>query len=164
MHLAGLDRVWEPSDTLVVLRGVKTSRRKKTRKERDEEGQQKQAPPPDTIADPLKAPQTDPLKITELKDNLTEEVQHLRRRRKKRKDEEEEALGVPIAEAEEVLDDLLDNSDISSEELDVQALAEDDLEVEEVVELFEIDDLSTLMNELADLDALNDESPVVEAL
>ena len=69
-----------------------------------------------------------------------------------------------VDEHEEVLDDLLAISSLREEELALEDVAEDDLEPEEIVELIEIDELGALMNELAGSEALDETSPVVEAL
>ncbi|MDG1484609.1 MAG: hypothetical protein P8R54_33790 [Myxococcota bacterium] len=69
-----------------------------------------------------------------------------------------------VDEHEDVLDKLLAVSSLNDDELNLEEVAEDDLEVEEIVELIEIDELGSLMNELATSDALNADSSVVEAL
>jgi len=69
-----------------------------------------------------------------------------------------------VDEHEEILDELLAVSSLSDDELNLEEVAEDDLEVEEIVELIEIDELGSLMNELASSEALDADSSVVEAI
>ena len=71
---------------------------------------------------------------------------------------------VEVDEHEEILEDLLDLSSLHHEELELEDVAEEDLEVEEIDDLLEIDRLGRLMSELRTVEALDDESPVVEAI
>lgn len=69
-----------------------------------------------------------------------------------------------VDEHEEILDDLLAVSSLSEQDLDLEDVAEEDLAPEEITDLLEIDELGTLMNELAGSEALDESSSVVEAL
>ncbi len=149
-----------------MLRSVQTRRRKKKRRKEEEQGS---STPPDSITDPLKETELDPLRAAELCNNLDRATQAIKAQPVEEAQADQLAADLEIEseeveEYEEVLDELRENSSLSDEVLDLEAVAEEDLEPEEVVDLVELDDLGTLMNELADFDALDDESPVVEAI
>ncbi len=187
-----------------MLKGV-ASRRKKKRREEDEGGPP--PPPPDTIADPLRGHQSDPLqadtiRADTLSDELATEVTSDRtiesetRQLESHREEfdelreamealdvqespaalEEEELGdIMIAaeldiepevvdENEAALSELLSVSSLSEEELGLREVVEEDLAPQEIIELIEVEELGTLMNELAGSQALDADSPVVEAL
>ena len=142
-----------------MIIGGRTTRRKKRRQKDDED--KAPSPPPDVIADPLQQRETDPLRVTELRDDLAEEAQALRaketERREAQAEEEEEKL--------DIIEELLEEAPgLDDEELTPEVLEEGELELEEIPQLMALDDLGTLMNELAATDALDLDDPVVEAI
>ncbi|MFT5684547.1 MAG: hypothetical protein ACI8RZ_005488, partial [Myxococcota bacterium] len=183
-----------------MLKGV--ARRRKKKRREDESGGPP-PPPPDTIADPLRSREGDPVADVMRPDTLSDDITEPETARQEtvqldaaaREDlavlrdamaeldievqaaklDEDEIEDIVIAaeleiapeevdEHEEVLDELLAVSSLSEDELNLEEIAEEDLEPNEIVELIEIDELGSLMNELANSDALDEESPVIEAL
>ncbi|MEL6349179.1 MAG: hypothetical protein AAFV53_39110 [Myxococcota bacterium] len=142
------------------MRTVRTGRKKK-KKEEDSAAPVPETPRADTISDPLKAPETDPLRVVELQDSLAQQADDLA--------QADARVREPIIEerevVEDIIEDLLDDTSMSDEEITPEDIAEDPLEIDEIQELLEIDEnLGKLMNNLAELDALDEDSPIVEAL
>lgn len=115
--------------------------------------------PTDSIVDPLRSSDSDPMRQHALQDSIVAQINETNTQ------VSEQGIQHPSSsEAEAILEELRENSPLTDDELDMDALREDELNLTEVNELFEIDDLGTLMNELAELDALDEDSPIVEAL
>ena len=141
-----------------MLTSVRTRRKRKRREEED--GRSEPAPAADAISDPLREPESDPLRVTELRDELVEEAA-----RYEEKEEERRAHQAELrARRQEVVERLDAESSLDDEVLTPQALKESPLSVDTVPDLMELDDLGALMTTLGQTDALDDDDPIVEAV